>query len=269
MKRYSYKLRDLREQDNEIVKFREELDALVTSEEFINNFRVYVEDIARFKRSGGRKFLRSTEYAAVGILDMNDLYQEAYLAFFEAYSRYKDKPDEAFSDGADVWAYLKKTTILNFESQIRSKKDGIRVTHHGQFVAKQLAETNMLTKLFSRLEVVFSNNVVEVATSKWDTDLTGLFLEVHMDELLDLTRTGKRDLKKMERAIIKSLYGIDCVKKSYKELSEEYRISQSTIRSVKERAIKRLQSLESKEKIAYFLKEYRISTKANIENYIK
>ena len=90
MKRYSFRVRDLREADNKSVRFNDELDVLITSEEFINTFRGYIEDFARYKRVGGRKKLRSTGYAAIGILTMNDLYQEAYLAFFEAYESYKN-----------------------------------------------------------------------------------------------------------------------------------------------------------------------------------
>ena len=196
MKRYNHKVRDLRQADNKIVRFKEEMDVLISSSEFNEKFRGYIEDIALYKVANGYKFRRPMEYAAVGILDQNDLIQEAYLAFFEAYFKFKSSK-ENFENGAAIWAYLKKSTILNFEAQIRAKKDGIRVTHHGQFVANKLAETNFFTKLFSRLEVAFSNNVMEVSESKWDTDLTGYFLEVHMDEVLDLTRTGKRDLKRM------------------------------------------------------------------------
>ena len=56
---------------------------------------------------------------------------------------------------------------------------------------------------------------------------------------------------------------------TYKELSDYHKVGQSTIRSVKERAIKRLQSEESKVKIADFLHEYRINTKADTEKYRK
>ena len=258
MKRYSHKVRDLRNGDNKIVKFKDEMDALITSEEFLEKFRSSIEEIALYKRHNGIRYRRSTDYAAVGILNINDMIQEAYLAFLEAYANVNwDKVD---GDGGVLWSYLKKSTVLNYERQLRGKKDGIKVPER----AFNDANTNFLTKMFGSLEQAFSNNVTEVATSKWDTDLIGYFLEVHMDEVLDLTRTGKRDVKKNERNIIKALYGIDQVKLSYAEIAEYYGVSQSTIRSIKERAIKRLQSHESKQKIAHFLHEYRINTGANI-----
>ena len=264
MKRYSFNIRKLRDNDNKIVKFQEDLDVLITSEEFIKNFRGYIEDIARFKRVKGRKYLRSTDYAAIGIMDINDMYQEAYLAFFEAYDKYKKSAND-FEDGGAIWSYLKKTTILNFERQIRGKKDGVRVPERALF--ENSVNTNLLTTLFSQLEKVFFRNQEDVALTKYETDLVGMFLEVHMDEHLDLTRKGNRDLKKNERDVIKSLYGIDRPRMTYAEVSEYYKVGQSTIRSVKERAVKRLQTEESKREIANFLHEYRINTQADTEKY--
>ena len=292
MKKYNFKTRELREKDikNGVLDIEAEkwlrkeagktgdwapdLAPIISSEDFINNFIGYIEDIARFKNVKGRKFLRSTEYAAIGIMDINDIYQEAYLAFLESYAKFKELDEKGKFDyedgerGAAIWTYLKKTTTLNFEIQIREKKDGVRVNQYQTFKNGGV-NTNLLTSLFSQLEKVFANNEEEVSLTKWETDLVGAFLEVHMDEYLDLTRDGNRDFKKNERAILKALYGIDQPIMTYKELSEYYDISQSTIRSVKERAVKRLRSEESKEKIANFLHEYRINTKADTEKYRK
>ena len=265
MKRYSFRIRGLREADAKVERFLEDPEALMTSEEF-KEFRGYVEDFARYKRVKGRRFGRSTDYAAIGIMTINDLYQEAYLAFLEAYEEYK-KRSEDFVEGGAVWSYLKKTTILNFEKSIRGKKDSIRMPERVYFADGN--NVNVITSIFGNLEEVFRNNVEEVATSKWETDLVGSFMDVHMDDYLDLTREGNRDLRKNERSIVKMIFGLDGPKMSYREIADYYKISQSTIRSVKERAIKRLQEEESKEKIADFLHEYRVGTQADIENYKK
>ena len=288
MKKYSYNIRRKREADAKLVSVikkdgefvREQvgpadgLDVLISSEEFISAFKGYVEDIALFKTVKGRKFMRSTEYAAVGVMDQNDLIQEAYLAFLESYVKFKELDADGKFDyeeserGAAAWTYIKKSMILNYEAQIREKKDGVRITHHAQFVSKSV-NTNLVTTLFSQLEKVFFRNQEDVALTKWETDLVGAFLEVHMDDYLDLTRDGNRDFKKNEREVVKALYGIDRPVQTYKELSDYYGISQSTIRSVKERAIKRLQKEESREIIADFLHEYRIKTQADTEKYKK
>ena len=261
MKKYSRRIKSLREADNKITRFKEELDVLITSEEFQEKFRGYVEDLARYKSVDKRKYARSTDYAAIGIMDSNDMYQEAYLAFLEAYENVDfDK------EGGEIWTFLKKTTTLNLERQIRSSKDGIRTPERAYFESQN---TNVLTGIFGNLEQMFSKNAEEVSLTKWETDLVGAFMDVHFDEYLDLTREGNRDIRKNERAILKSLYGLDEPRLTYAELSETYRLGQGTIRQVKSRAIKRLQSEESKEKIADFLHEYRIVTKADTEKYRK
>lgn len=274
MKKYSFNTRKLRELDNKIIRFKEDVDVFITSEEFITKFRVYVEDIARFKTVKGRKFLRPTDYSSIGIMDINDIYQEAYLAFLKAYSIVDWKRiDESENPGAELWAYLKKSTILGMEVAIRNNKDGMRITHWGVTQSKLAKSTNInvqaITSLFHVLDKMWMQNEDDLGLTKYVTDLAGAFLEVHMDEHLDLTRNGNRDLKKSERAILKALYGIDQPKSTYAELSEYYGIPQPTIRQIKKRAVKRLQSEESKEKIANFLHEYRINTQADTEKYRK
>ena len=277
MKKYSYSVRRFREA-NKKMKFKDEMDALITSNEFIEKFQGYVEDIALFKTVKGRKFMRSTEYAAIGIMDQNDLVQEAYLAFLMAYQNIDwSKVEETHESerGAMVWSFLKKSTILKFEENVRASKDGVKVPKREMFFYKDSpnktgnASYNLVTKLFSQMEKVFFRNQEDVALTSWETDLTGAFLEVHMDEYLDLTRGGNRNFKGVEREVIKRLFGIDGVKLTYKELSERYKINDVTLRKVRQRAIKKLQDEESKEKIADFLHEYRIKTQADTEKYRK
>lgn len=244
---------------------------LLSSEEFISSFKGYIDDIAKFKTVDKRKFMRSLEYAAVGIMDLNDVQQEAYLAFLEAYIRLDwDKISLVNENerGAMIWSFLKKSTILNLERQLRDKKDGVRVTEWALFKSESV-NTNLITTLFSQLDKVFFRNQEDVAMTRYETDLVGAFMDVHMDYRLDLTRNGNRDMKKNERAIIKALYGLDQPRMTYAELSDYYQISQSTIRKVKQRAIERLSTEESKEEIAYFLHEYRINTQADTEKYRK
>ena len=262
MKNYSLITRRRREADQRLGKLAEG-DVLLTSEEFLETFRPYIDDMARYKVVKGRKYSRSTSYAHTGCMDINDLYQEAYLAFLEAYAiADKDKP------GAELWAYLKKSTLLNIERQLRFKKDGVRIPDRQLFISKSV-NTNVLTQLFSQIDKVFFNNQEEVALTSYETDLIGAFLDVHFDEYLDLRADGSRNLRGIERIVLKELYGLDTIKYTYSELSDKYRTSQSTLRKVKERAIKKLKSEESLNKIADFLHEYRINTQADTEKYRK
>ena len=274
MKKYSYKIRKMREADIKTVRFKDSDDAIISSEEFIEVFKGYVEDIALFKKSNGRKYPRATQYAAIGIMDQNDLIQEAYLAFLEFYSKYKTHESEGNFDhdegekGAAAWSYIKKSMIFRLERQLRDKKDSVRIPER-QMLQTKSVNTNLLTKLFSQLDKVFFKNQEDVALTAWETDLVGAFLEVHMDELLDLTRGGNRNFQGIEREVIKRLFGLDGVKLTYQELSDAYKVAPSTLRKVKERAIKKLQEEESKRIIADFLHEYRIKTQADTEKFKK
>ena len=119
-------------------------------------------------------------------------------------------------DGGEIWSYLKGSTTLNLEKALRQKKDGVRVPERVLFNGD--ANLNVLTTTFGRLEEIFSKNAEEVSLTRYETDLVGAFMDVHMDDYLDLTRNGNRDLKKNERAIIKALYGLDQPRMTYAEL---------------------------------------------------
>lgn len=267
MKRFSQKIRTLRDKDARVKSFKDSMDAIISSERFIEEFKGYIDNIALYKSVGdGRKYRRSTDYAAIGIMDINDLIQEAYLSFLEAYDSidWNKIDSEAHNKGGMIWGFIKKTTILNFERALRQGKDGVRIPEYAQ-----PENVNILTNTFGKLEEIFSKNIEEVSMTRWEADLVGAFMDVHMDDHLDLTRYGNRDLKKSERAILKSLYGLDEPRKTYAELSEYYGIPQPTIRQIKKRAIKRLQSEKSKEEIADFLIGYSVRTQADIEKYKK
>ena len=268
MKKYSYKIKRMREADMKIVRFKEEMDVLISSEDFIEKFRVYIEDMALFKKVNGRKFMRPTQYAALGILDQNDLIQEAYLAFLEAYRLVDWEGLNDNNPGGELWSYLKKSTALNLERQLRFKKDGIRIPEREHFKTRS-KNVNMISKLFSQIDKIFFTNQEDVALTAWETDLVGAFLEVHMDDYLDLTRGGNRNLRGIEREVIKRLFGLDGVRLTYQELSDRYKVTPSTLRKVKERALKKLQEEDSSRIIADFLHEYRIKTQADTEKFKK
>ena len=268
MKKYSSKIKSMRNADLKLVRFKDDVDALISSEEFITVFKDYIENIALYRRSEGRAFRRSTEYAAIGIMDQNDMIQEAYLAFLEAYNNLDwSKVNNVHENerGALIWGFLKKSTTLNYEKSLRKKKDGVRTPERELF--SDTVNTNMLTKIFDQLEIVFSRNVDEVAITKYETDLVGAFLDVHLDEFLDLTFKGERNKKGIERFVVKSFYGLDCVRMSAKEISEVLKISPSTVGVVRKRAVDSLKNELSKKIISDFLHEYRISTQADIEKY--
>ena len=68
---------------------RQEMEYIMSSQDFIENYQGYIDDIAMFKtyNDGKSKTFRSMDYAATGVMDLNDIKQEAYLAFLEGYEK--------------------------------------------------------------------------------------------------------------------------------------------------------------------------------------
>ena len=242
-------------------------DSIMSSDVFAKEWEPYIRDIALTKEANGKKYYRSQEYASIGVMDRNDLIQEAYLAFLNAYSQVDWKRIEKSNNPeAELWAYLKKRTVLDTNMAIRNNKDGMRITQYGLFQSKEAQDTNvkMITSLFNHLELAFANNVEEVAVTKYETDLLGYFLESHMDDFLDLNFKGERNRTGIERIVMLSYYGIDNVRKTAKEIAETFKVSESTIKNVVKRAQKKLRCDESREIISNFCKEYFINTQADI-----
>ena len=243
-------------------------DSIMDSKTFAEEWEPFIRDIGLTKESNGKKYYRSQEYASIGVMDRNDLIQEAYCCFLEAYDSVNWKSiNKSDNPEAELWSYLKKRTIFRVQSAIWEKKDGMRLTDYAiKKAKKELNSDNMkvITSLFSQLEVVFFNNQEDTAITKYETDLLGYFLESHMDDFLDLNFKGKRNPKGIERELVMQFYGIDGIRKSYKELSDTYKISASTIGVVIKRAITKLQCDDSKNIIANFCREYSIRTNANI-----
>ena len=271
MKKYSIRIAGLKKMDDKLIKFKDQNDVLMTSEEFLTKYRVFIDDIALFKEIEGRKRFRSQEYASIGIMDRNDLIQEAYLAFFKAYNDVDwKKINKSTNPEAELWAYLKKKTIYDINIAIRSKKDGVKLTQWALFQGKEAKEgknVQFITTLFNKLDHIFFRNQEDTALTKYETDLLGYFLDVHLDEFLDLNFKGERNWNGVERYLLKSFYGLEEVRKSQKELAEELNLSNSTIRVIIKRAITKLRSKESMDLIANFCHEYFISTNSLAREY--
>ena len=264
MKKYSIKTRTLKKMDDQLIKFKDQDDVLMTSEEFLSKYKVFIDDIALFKEIEGKKRFRSQEYASIGIMDRNDLIQEAYLSFFEAYNSVDWKQiNKSNNPEASLWGYLKKKTIFDLGIAIRSKKDGVKLTQWAIFQSKEAKESKnvkFITTLFARMDEVIIKNIEDTALTKYETDLLGYFLDVHLDEFLDLNFKGERNWKGIERDVIRMFYGIESARLTTKEIAKVYHVSDSTIKNVVKRSLAKLRTKESMTLIANFCQEYFIST---------
>ena len=269
MKQYSHKTRKLNELSMKNGSKIYDVDALMSSKEFAEVWEPYVSNIGLTKESNGKRHYRSQEYASIGIMDRNDLIQEAYTCFLEAYANVDWKAIEKSSNPeAALWSYLKKRTVFRVQSSIWGNKDGMRLTDYAIKKAKKEENTDnmkVITSLFSQLDKVFFRNQEDTAVTKWETDLLGYFLESKMDDYLDIKADGSRNYMGIEREVISRFYGIDTPTETLKEIGESYEKDASTMRKVKQRALDKLKNDDLKRDLTEFCNEYHIHTQADIK----
>ena len=244
---------------------RHEQDLRKTKDEWINKWSKHVKAIAKYQDGDSDKAWRSTDYTSIGILDSNDLMQEAYLAFLTAWGNVKwNEVNEADSPDAFLWAFLKKSANLNLAKNLRKFKDSIRIPER----VAESGELARVTGLFHQLDKMFMNiEGNEEVMLNYEAELLGFFLDSHLDSFLDKKVSGERSLKGIERDVIKKLFGIESELGTYTELAKYYEVSQSTLRTVKQKALKKLKSNMSMRIIADFVQEYKITTSSYADIY--
>ena len=245
--------------DNNLVdRDGERYDAVISSEDFCNNYEKHIRHISGFKTTkDGRSTFRSSDYPAIGVMDMNDLIQETRAAFLHSYSLSLGK--EFDGDGAR-WSYIKNSTILNLEMAIRASKDGVRVPEWDYKSASKAGKeakgniANHLTQLFNKMEVIFSE-MTDTDITSYESEVLGFFLDDMINHAIP---------KQIGRDVVRGIHGMDDNFDTYGKLSEYYRKSQSTIRSVKERAISKLREPLIKEHILDFIQSNKLNVSGTI-----
>lgn len=286
MKQYSYKIQKLREEDQKknisdlpmIQLLRRELgkvgdwepnpSLIMSSEEFEKYWRVYIDNIALFKETNdGKKKYRTQDYAAIGILDKNDLIQEAYTTFLEVYSKIDwEKVSEVHEEerAPFIWAWIKKTMKNRLMDNLRNQKDGIKVPHREVFNEKGKKIHN-ITGLFHMLDKMYMYKEDDLGLPRYETELIGFILEEVMDDSLDLNTKGEKKKSGIEKFVLMNIMGIDGAM-TYNELSDYFGVSKQSLMSVKKRALKKLREPSVKRKISEYIKGYKIQTNADLEN---
>ena len=182
----------------------------------------------------------SRGYRAIGILDLNDLIQEANLSLFNSlerfdYEKVKDVPEPEIP--AIMWKYIKKTIILDIRKAILLNKDGIKtVWNNGKSMDSGI--DNSLTELFPSSELWSDVFLIPNETTNWDIERLGFGLDHLMREVL----TDK------ERMIVEMSYGVDNPKLPMKEIAKFFGLSEGNIRKIKSRSIKKLKNFENNKK---------------------
>ncbi len=234
-------------------------ELVMSSDTFIREWKKHIDTLAKFKKFNDEKIqLRPLGYNSIGVLDLNDVYQETYMAFIEAFSAW-DNIDDPYKSG-DItdeakakrkWTYIKKTTLLNMERSLRGSRFVVRIPEH-------VGAVDNPTTLFGRIDKVFGEKADEDANAGWWNDFLGSKLEDIIGDTLD---------KPFHQQLIKAFFGIDEAQMSYKELSETFRMPESTVRKVKQRVLAKLQTPEVMMEIAEFMREYKIETDSAATEY--
>ena len=286
MKKYSIKIKQLNIKDNEkeisdipmielLTKLGvEDPKPIMSSKEFSEYWYKHVSQMAMFKKydANSRKW-RDTSYSSIGIMDLNDILQEASLCFLEAWKNVDwDKINEVDVVDRDkaLWGFLKSSTTLRLSTHIRGNKDGMRITDHGLFKSKESVEKNKnvkaITSLFARLDNVLLDHEAEMAVTKHENDLIGTMLEDIMDEVLDKKSNGGQKEGGIEKFVLMNIMGIDG-HMTYDELSDYFNVSKQSLMSVKKRALKKMRTPEVMSKISEFMEEYKLNTGSNARNF--
>ena len=253
-------------------------ELLMSSQEFISSWRKYVEYMALFKEDEkGKSFKRNTEYPAIGIMDENDLLQEAYTTFLESYNKIdwnKVKEVDQRERAPYIWSFLKKTLSLTYQKHLLFMKDGIKVPYRELFPSAYAKEKGVgsiensniknITSLFGSMEKAFANLDDDMSATKYETDLLGFFLEDLMAEHLDRNFKGEVKNDGIERFVLMNIMGIDGAM-TYDELSNHFNVSKQSLMSVKKRAIKKLRDPRVMSRIHQFVVEYGIKTSSNAD----
>ena len=287
MKQFSYKVQNLREADKKIdisdlpmiQLLRRELgkvgdwepnpEPILSSKEFRDYWQYHVEQIALFKEDSKTKkrTYRNMEYASIGIMDKNDVIQEAYLCFMHAWYNVDWKKINEVSDDQDkekmLWGFLKNSTVLRLSRHLRENKDGMKITDHSIFEKQKGTKIKGITSLFSRLDKVLFDHEASMSLTKYENELIGDILEEVMDDVLDLNSKGEKKGGGIEKFVLMNVLGIDGAM-TYSELESYLNVSKSALMSVKKRALKKMRSPEAKLKISEFIKSYKIDTTADI-----
>ena len=198
-------------------------------DQMLKDFLIYAKKIA-----GDRDF------GQTGILDRNDITQEAYAAVLKALTRIdSDEMDKLPPDEkrALIWAYVKKSFNLELTKQINIARDGIRACRMNGMMYEEEKEVELVF-----VPGYFDNDkptnygVDDEEYSAHDIEKLGIALEEVMAELLDYD----------EIKVINRSFGLDMDKMTIQEIADEMECSKNTINRLKKSALDKLRTDEAK-----------------------
>ena len=211
------------------------------------------------------------DYARIGVMDLNDIIQEANMALIVAWNNIKwdiiNKVPKKEREDA-IHGFLFKSMTLQVKRRVQSQSDGMRVPQMGAATGESRTDKygnikgiqsakgkDILTTLFPNWFKDF-----ESVIDHWGEDVDdyaseqlGFFIE----ELL------YRDFKYSDADIILWFYGIGHDRLSYKEIAERQGKRPKAINVKKHRLMESLKSNHYKNLISKYVVEEEFKTSSN------
>ena len=180
---------------------------------------------------------QSYEYNRCGVLNKQDLLQEAYIAFDIAWNKIKWGDINTIEDPEyrlnTIRKYLRQSILLEVKEAGRASANGISGTY-SRGTAYKVDNTALWGKFVKLFPTFFGTKFAEKPMPYDITPWQSEQLAIGLEELMDLALSFK------EKDILYRFYGIDQAKQSMSSIAGDYKISNNAVTQIKKRAIKKL-----------------------------
>jgi len=210
----------------------------------------------------------SKEYSAIGVMNINDLMQEAFYALIKSWRNinwdYIDKIEDDIDRKKAISNYLKKSILGLVKDEVKKNLDGTKKPIKGIWDNENKTRRNdamgFVTILFPHW---FDNNIltlIEDEVYDYDYEQLAGFLETWLD---------KHFTKHKE--IILMFYGIDDVyskPKSISEIAQKFHTNAEAVKKQKQRLLKKIKSNEQAlNELAYYVVTNGVKSSSKVYEY--
>lgn len=210
----------------------------------------------------------SKEYSSIGVMNINDLIQEASYALVKSWGNinweYIDSIEDPLDRKKSVTNYLKKSIKGLVKDEIKKNMDGTKKPIKG--IWDNETKTRR-TDMFGFLSILFPNwfdnnvlTLIEDEIYDYDYEQLGKYMEGWLAKHIPKYAT-----------MLLMLFGIDDVyskPKPISEIADKFMMKPEAVRKQKERLIKKLKSNEQAlNELSYFVVTHGIKSSSQVYDY--
>ena len=210
----------------------------------------------------------SKEYNAIGVLDLNDLTQEGYLALLISWRNIKWNIINEIKNKVDkqkaLSKYLKKSITGIVRDRIKKDADGVNLPVKGIWNNK---EKKRMTDGFSYVTALFPQwfdtdiiNIAEEEVYEYNYEMLGEYID----------EWAKKHLPKYH-VMLKMLYGIDDIYSKPKKIAEIAKFFSMPMENVKKQKqrllIKIKNNMQALKELAYFVAIHDIKSRSQVHDF--